>query len=246
MIQDFFSGVTAAEAAGFVGVLSLANMSGRFIWSSTSDVIGRKPMYMTYLGVGAVLYFVLATWGTVGLGLFLAVTIVILSFYGGGFATIPAYLKDLFGGHQVGAIHGRLLDGVVVRRGGRPVDRELDRRLRGGGGQARRRPVRAVAVHHGRGVGGGLHRQLAGPPGKRALPHALGLRGAIEAHRQTATRHVLNEREGRCIVSSSDPTEAPQTASSLPGYGLWVLVTGALLYGVVKTIDTSAALFTGG
>ena len=109
MIQDFFSGVTAAEAAGFVGVLSLANMSGRFIWSSTSDVIGRKPMYMTYLGVGAVLYFVLATWGTVGLGLFLAVTIVILSFYGGGFATIPAYLKDLFGGHEVGAIHGRLL-----------------------------------------------------------------------------------------------------------------------------------------
>ena len=109
MIQDFFSGVTAAEAAGFVGVLSLANMSGRFIWSSTSDVIGRKPMYMTYLGVGAVLYFVLASWGTVGLGLFLAVTILILSFYGGGFATVPAYLKDLFGGYQVGAIHGRLL-----------------------------------------------------------------------------------------------------------------------------------------
>jgi MFS family permease len=109
MIQDFFSDVSATEAAGFVGLLSLANMSGRFIWSSTSDVIGRKPMYMTYLGVGAILYFVLASSGTVGLGLFVAVTIVILSFYGGGFATVPAYLKDLFGGHQVGAIHGRLL-----------------------------------------------------------------------------------------------------------------------------------------
>jgi MFS family permease len=109
MIQDFFSDVTAAEAAGFVGLLSLANMSGRFIWSSTSDVIGRKPMYMTYLGVGAILYFVLASSGTAGLGIFVAVTIVILSFYGGGFATVPAYLKDLFGGHQVGAIHGRLL-----------------------------------------------------------------------------------------------------------------------------------------
>ena len=47
-------------------------------------------------------------------------------------------------------------------------------------------------------------------------------------------------------MSSSDPTEAPQTVSSLPGYGLWVLVSGALLYGVVKTVDTSAALFTGG
>jgi MFS family permease len=109
MIQDFFSDVSAAEAAGFVGLLSLANMSGRFIWSSTSDVIGRKPMYMIYLGVGAILYFVLASSGTAGLGVFVAVTIVILSFYGGGFATVPAYLKDLFGKHQVGAIHGRLL-----------------------------------------------------------------------------------------------------------------------------------------
>src|SRR5215203_1368250 len=52
MIQDFFSGVDATEAAGYVGLLSLANMAGRFLWSSTSDVIGRKPMYMVYLGVG--------------------------------------------------------------------------------------------------------------------------------------------------------------------------------------------------
>jgi hypothetical protein len=58
---------------------------------------------------GAILYFALAASGTAELGLFLAVTVVIISFYGGGFATIPAYLKDLFGGHEVGAIHGRLL-----------------------------------------------------------------------------------------------------------------------------------------
>jgi MFS family permease len=109
MIQDFFSNIDAAEAAGFVGLLSLANMSGRFIWSSTSDAIGRKPIYMCYLGIGAILYFVLASSGTASVALFVLVTAVILSFYGGGFATIPAYLKDLFGGHQVGAIHGRLL-----------------------------------------------------------------------------------------------------------------------------------------
>jgi MFS family permease len=84
-------------------------MSGRFIWSSTSDVIGRKPIYMGYLGIGAILYFVLASSGTAGVALFVAVTAVILSFYGGGFATVPAYLKDLFGGLEVGAIHGRLL-----------------------------------------------------------------------------------------------------------------------------------------
>lgn len=109
MIQDFFSGVAPAAAAGFVGLLSLANMGGRILWSSTSDYIGRKPTYMMYLGAGAVLYFVLASFGAASLVLFLLVTIVILSFYGGGFATVPAYLKDLFGTEQVGAIHGRLL-----------------------------------------------------------------------------------------------------------------------------------------
>jgi MFS family permease len=108
MIQDYFP-VAAAAAAGFVGLLSLANMSGRIGWSSTSDYIGRKPTYMMYLGVGALLYFVLATFGAASLVLFLLVTVVILSFYGGGFATVPAYLKDLFGVAEVGAIHGRLL-----------------------------------------------------------------------------------------------------------------------------------------
>jgi MFS family permease len=84
-------------------------MCGRFLWSSTSDVIGRKPIYMGYLGIGAIMYFILASTGTASTALFVAVTVVILSFYGGGFATVPACLKDLFGGLQVGAIHGRLL-----------------------------------------------------------------------------------------------------------------------------------------
>ena len=109
MAQDFFSDLDAEAAAGFVGLLALANMTGRFVWSSTSDVVGRKPIYMLYLGAGAVLYFVLVTAGASSLLIFLLVTVVILSFYGGGFATIPAYLKDLFGEREVGAIHGRLL-----------------------------------------------------------------------------------------------------------------------------------------
>jgi MFS family permease len=115
MIQDFFrngagvSTVTVAEAGGFVGILSLANMAGRFIWSSTSDVIGRKPIYMLYLGGGIVAYLLLATVGNNATVLFVLLAMLILSFYGGGFATVPAYLKDLFGSFQVGAIHGRLL-----------------------------------------------------------------------------------------------------------------------------------------
>ena len=109
MIQDHFGTVTASAAAGFVGLLSLCNMSGRFVWSSTSDLIGRKRMYMCYLGIGAILYFLLASTGTASVAWFVLLTGVILSFYGGGFATVPAYLKDLFGTLQVGAIHGRLL-----------------------------------------------------------------------------------------------------------------------------------------
>jgi MFS family permease len=114
MIQDFFrdggkSSVSVAAAAGFVGVLSLFNMAGRFAWSSTSDVIGRRPIYLIYLGVGMVLYALLALVGHSAVALFVLLAGIILSFYGGGFATVPAYLRDLFGSFQVGAIHGRLL-----------------------------------------------------------------------------------------------------------------------------------------
>lgn len=115
MIQDFFraengvSTVSAAVAAGFVGLLSIGNMAGRFAWSSASDVIGRKRIYMLYLGAGAVFYVVLAFFGGGSMLLFVMMAVLIISFYGGGFATAPAYLKDLFGTYQVGAIHGRLL-----------------------------------------------------------------------------------------------------------------------------------------
>jgi MFS family permease len=84
-------------------------MTGRFVWSSTSDVIGRKPIYMVYLGVGIALYVMLAVVGDESTLLFVLLAAVIISFYGGGFATVPAYLRDLFGTFQVGAIHGRLL-----------------------------------------------------------------------------------------------------------------------------------------
>jgi MFS family permease len=115
MIQDFFRGdggkstVAVGAAAGFVGLLSIFNMGGRFAWSSTSDVIGRKPIYAMYLGVGIVFYALLATIGHNSALIFVLLAAVIISFYGGGFATAPAYLRDLFGTYQVGAIHGRLL-----------------------------------------------------------------------------------------------------------------------------------------
>ncbi|SPF00178.1 OFA family MFS transporter [Streptomyces sp. MA5143a] len=113
MITDFFAEsstpVSAGAAAGFVALLSAANMAGRITWSSTSDLIGRKNIYRVYLGVGALMYLLIAQFGDSSKPLFIVCALVILSFYGGGFATIPAYLKDLFGTYQVGAIHGRLL-----------------------------------------------------------------------------------------------------------------------------------------
>jgi len=113
MIQDFFEGtstpVAAAAATGFVSLLSLANMLGRFVWSALSDRTGRKNIYRLYLGAGALAYLVLLFAGTSSVALFVTVAMLVLSFYGAGFATIPAYLKDLFGVYEVGAIHGRLL-----------------------------------------------------------------------------------------------------------------------------------------
>jgi MFS family permease len=111
MIQEIFSGrVSPAVAASFVGLLSLFNMGGRIIWATTSDYIGRRNTYMIFFVLGILLYSTVPTIGHLGfIPLFVAVFCVILSMYGGGFATIPAYLRDIFGTYQVGAIHGRLL-----------------------------------------------------------------------------------------------------------------------------------------
>lgn len=109
MIQDMFK-VTPAMAAGYVGLLSLCNLGGRFLWSSVSDYTGRKLVYVIYFVLGALLY-ASVPWiqGQGNVTLFVIVTGLILTMYGGGFATIPAYLRDLFGSYQVGAIHGRLI-----------------------------------------------------------------------------------------------------------------------------------------
>jgi MFS family permease len=102
--------LTAAIGAGFAGLLSLFNIAGRFFWASMSDFIGRKRTYMIFFVLGAVLYATAPFAGDAKIvALFVALFCLILTMYGGGFATIPAYLADLFGTQFVGAIHGRLL-----------------------------------------------------------------------------------------------------------------------------------------
>ncbi len=111
MIQEMFPGtITVKDAASFVVLLSLANLVGRFAWSSLSDHIGRRRTYATFFALGAALYASVPTIGRSGNVIaFVVAYAIILSMYGGGFATIPAYLRDKFGTLQVGAIHGRLL-----------------------------------------------------------------------------------------------------------------------------------------
>jgi MFS family permease len=100
----------AAIAAGFAGLLSLFNIGGRFFWASLSDHIGRKATYFVFFLLGIAMY-ALAPWAAHAGSkvLFVAFFCIILSMYGGGFATVPAYLADMFGTQFVGAIHGRLL-----------------------------------------------------------------------------------------------------------------------------------------
>lgn len=118
MIQEMFSAESVSEnlvvgataAGGFVGLLSIFNMLGRFFWSSLSDKLGRKNTYTLFFVLGALLYITVPYAGKTGnVVLFITCFALIISMYGGGFATIPAYLKDRFGTKNVGAIHGRVL-----------------------------------------------------------------------------------------------------------------------------------------
>ncbi len=111
MSQEMFPGrVTPVAAAGFVGLMSLFNMGGRFGWASISDYIGRRNTYFVFMLLGIALYCTVPYMGRIGsVSGFVICFLIIISMYGGGFSTVPAYLKDMFGTRYVGAIHGWLI-----------------------------------------------------------------------------------------------------------------------------------------
>jgi MFS family permease len=110
VLSDAQKAAIVAAAAGLVGLISLFNSLGRIFWASLSDFLGRKRTYFVFFALGMLLYALLPTWGHLGLAsLFVVSVCIILTMYGGGFATIPAYLADIFGTQMVGAIHGRLI-----------------------------------------------------------------------------------------------------------------------------------------
>ncbi|PSK98956.1 MFS transporter [Murinocardiopsis flavida] len=234
MIQDFFrtdgaTAITAAAAGGFVGMLSLFNMLGRFVWSSTSDIIGRRNVYLLYLGLGAVLYAVLATTGATSVALFVALACVILSFYGGGFATVPAYLRDLFGTYQVGAIHGRLLTAWSAAGIAGPliINTFLDAE-----GEPGTLTQAAYTV------------PLLTMVGLLAIGFTANLLVrpvADRFHEPAAARTDANA--AAAVTESGAPAAARNPALWLAL--AWTLVTLLLGYGVVRIALTSAQLFTG-
>jgi len=114
MLQEVFAGkligIASTMGAGFAALLSLSNIAGRIFWASLSDFLGRKRTYFIFFALGIALYALAPSAGRIGsMALFVAIFCAILTMYGGGFATIPAYIADLFGTRFVGAIHGRIL-----------------------------------------------------------------------------------------------------------------------------------------
>jgi len=115
MIQEVFDGFSASAAAAFVAILSFFNMGGRLLWASLSDVIGRRATFSIFFTLGPLLYAAVPLAGHLStVTLFVTCFALILTMYGGGFASLPAYVADVFGTKDVGPIHGRLLTALSV------------------------------------------------------------------------------------------------------------------------------------
>jgi MFS family permease len=109
MMQDMF-GKTAKEAAAVVSIISIFNAGGRFLWASASDFLGRRNTYLIFFALQFILFLLVPGFGAAGQWLFFQIALFsIFTMYGGGFATIPAFLADIFGSENVGAIHGVVL-----------------------------------------------------------------------------------------------------------------------------------------
>ena len=238
MIGNYFPMLIAGGAAGYVGLNSLFNMGGRFGWSSLSDKVGRKNVYIMYLGVGALLFVALSFLHVTTMWVFLAISALILSFYGGGFATLPAYIKDLFGGYQVSAIHGRVLTAWSAAGIAGPlitntlIDRREAAGIEGPALYAVSLRVMAVLLLIGfvanllmRPVAARWHEPDVAAPAPGAIPDGHG-------------GYIL-------------PDPATGTARFTGGVGLprivptilWILVGGGLAYGLFQTVLKALHLF---
>jgi MFS family permease len=223
----------AAIAAGFTGLLSLFNIGGRFFWASMSDKIGRKNTYFCFFILGIVLYALAPTLATMGnKALFVLAFGIILSMYGGGFATIPAYLADIFGTQFVGAIHGRLLTAWATAGSAGPVVVNY---------------IREAQIAAGVAPGPALYTStmyiLAGML-------AIGL-VANAFVRPLSDKWFMSDAEVAALQAKTAAANAGPTGSFGIGRGgldakaalAWIAVGIPLLWGVWVTVRSSLALF---
>ncbi len=222
----------ATIAAGFTGLLSLFNIAGRFFWASLSDRIGRKATYHTFFLLGIALYALAPTAAHVGSqALFVACFALILSMYGGGFATIPAYLADIFGTQFVGAIHGRLLTAWSTAGIIGPVVVTY---------------IREFQIH------AGIPREQVYDFTMYLLAGMLGLgfvaNGLVKP---LPEKWFMSEQELAVLQATMRPADSVETDPIRIGRGgldarsalVWVAVGIPILWGVWMTLQQAAALF---
>ena len=223
----------AAIAAGFTGLISLFNIGGRFFWASLSDKIGRKNTYYTFFILGIVLYTAAPTLADMGSkALFVLSFGIILSMYGGGFATVPAYLADIFGTQFVGAIHGRLLTAWATAGIVGPVVVNYIREAQ-----------IAAGVAPGPELYSGTMYILAGML-------ALGLIANVLI-RPLSEKWFMSDEEVASLQAKTAAANAGPTGSCGIGKGgldakaalAWAVVGLPLLWGIWVTLKSTAALF---
>ena len=215
--------LAASVGAGFVGLLSLFNIGGRFFWASLSDRIGRRSTYFLFFGFGAAAFALAPTLARLDtMAGFLAAMCLIASMYGGGFSTIPAYLADLFGTRFVGAIHGRLLTAWSAAGIAGPllVAYCLD--------AGRADGLNAIALY------APVYWLLCGLLAAGFVANWLGQ--PLQTSEQNSEVNVA--------VLADEPATDPTVRRSLPKLALaWGAVLLPLAWGVTITLQTAAALF---
>ena len=223
----------ATIAAAFAGLLSLFNIAGRIFWASVSDFIGRKGTYFVFFLLGIVLYASAPSAGAAGrVGLFVGLFCLILTMYGGGFATIPAYLADLFGTQHVGAIHGRLLTAWSVAGILGPVVVNYIREAQLQAGVAASQAYNTTLyILAGFLLLGCLCNLLVKPV------RADRFMGDEELARERALAHEVSQREQLQAGASGAPTPVAVVALA------WVAVSIPLAWGVWTTLVKALPLF---
>ena len=232
-LSDRTKKAIVAAAAGLVGLISLFNSLGRIFWASMSDYLGRKNTYFVFFILGIVLYAPLPTLGHMGLALaFVASVCVILTMYGGGFATIPAYLADIFGTQMVGAIHGRLITAWSVAGVAGPDDHRGHAPDPARQRRAEKPRLRRHALHHG---GAPVRRPDLQPAG------AAGEREELHDRRRAGARAGAAARSG---IGGTVANAARGSAGAVfVGIIAWLAVGIPFAIGLYIALQKAAALF---